>query len=293
VPISNRLIDLHLHTTASDGCDTPETLVDRVAAAGIRLFAVTDHDTVAALPVVADAAKRAGLTWLSGIEVTAIEGGRDVHVLGYGFDEHDATLAEFLAGQRASRLERLQAFAARFAALGMPIDIEPLIALQRTGRGRAVGRAHVARLLVAAGHVPSVNEAFDAWLTPGRPAFVPRRGPAVRDVVRHIARAGGITSLAHPRLLRDDALVVELMDSGVAALEAFHSEHDEAATRRYLDLARERGLAVSGGSDFHGAEASRARPLGGVSLPLAHYVALRECATTGDGISRWPVPRLS
>lgn len=269
----------------------PDALVARMAAAGIRLFAVTDHDTVAALPAVAAAAARAGLASLSGIEVTAIERGRDVHVLAYGFDEHDPKLADFLAAQRASRLERLEAMAARLAALGMPIDIEPLLVLQQTGRGRAVGRAHVARLLVSANHVRSVDEAFEEWLLPGRPAFVPRRGPSVRDVVRHIAAAGGITSLAHPGLLRDDTWVAELMESGVAAIEAFHSEHDEAATHRYLELARRRGLAVSGGSDFHGAEANRARPLGGVSLPSEHYATLRERADSTESRSRWPVPR--
>lgn len=282
------MIDLHLHTTASDGCDQPDDLVAQIAAAGLRLFAVTDHDTVAALPAVAAAARRHNLEWLTGIEVTAIEGGRDVHVLGYGFDDASPSLATFLADQREARLERLRAFDERFRQLGMPIDVDSLIR-QPAGGGRALGRAHVARLLVAAGHVESVAAAFDMWLSPGCPGFVPRRGPTVREVVAHLERAGGIASLAHPHLLRDDTLVQELSLSGLSALEAFHSEHDEEATHRYLRLAEARGLAVSGGSDFHGAGANRARRLGGVHLPVEHYNQLRAHGLQMARAGAWPV----
>jgi predicted metal-dependent phosphoesterase TrpH len=282
------LIDLHLHTTASDGYDTPADLVAQVARAGVRLFAVTDHDTVAALPVVASIAADHGLRWIPGIEITAVEHDRDVHVLGYGFDVASSSLATFLSDQRASRLERLVEFGRRFEALGLPFDVAPLLEQAQARSGRSVGRAHVARALIAAGHVGSMDEAFDKWLGSGRPGFVRRRGAPVRDVVRQIAAAGGIASLAHPGLLRDADVVSRAMESGIAALEAYHSEHDAEATRHYLELAKRGGLGVSGGSDFHGEASNRKRRIGDVSLPLDAYQDLRRRASQAGCSYGWP-----
>lgn len=282
------MIDLHLHTTASDGFDTPEHLVAQLAGAGIRVFAVTDHDTVAALPAVAALAREQGLGWLPGIEVTAVEGGRDVHVLGYGFDPTDATFNAFLAEQRAARLDRIAGFRDRFATLGMPFDAEPLLQAAAADGGRAVGRAHVARALLAAGHVASIAEAFDRWLSPGHPGFVARRAASVAEVVRRIRAAGGIASLAHPHLLHDDALVRDLIRCGLDALEVFHSEHDAVATERYRRLCDEAGLAQTGGSDFHGDASNRRRTIGGVSLPVAAYAMLRERGAHNGRAQAWP-----
>jgi predicted metal-dependent phosphoesterase TrpH len=242
------------------------------------VFSVTDHDTVAALAGAASAAARHGLGWIPGIEITAIENGRDVHVLGYGFDPAAPRLLAFLAAQRARRLGRIRAFEARLAALGLPFDASPLLRAAAAETGRSVGRAHVARALVSAGHARDVNEAFDRWLLPGRPGFVPRDGPSAAAVVAAIRDAGGLAALAHPGLLEDDALVGRLIEAGVAAIEAYHSDHREEDTARYLDLAARRGLAVCGGSDYHGEAASRPRRIGCPSLPAAAYEALRRRA---------------
>jgi predicted metal-dependent phosphoesterase TrpH len=282
------LIDLHLHTTASDGCDTPAQLIERVRRAGIRVFAVTDHDTVAALAEVATLASQLGIGWVPGIEVTAVEDGRDVHVLGYGFEPEQGGFETFLVAQRASRLERVRQFARRFAELAMPFDAEPLVARADTAGGRAVGRAHVARALVAAGHVESVDEAFASWLSPGRPGFVPRLGASVNEVVRQIHAAGGIASLAHPALLHDDDLVRRLLSSGLDAIEVYHSEHDDEATARYRRLSGEAGLLQTGGSDFHGDAPNRRRVLGGTPLPEAAYRRLRQHASRVGCPGFWP-----
>jgi len=265
------VIDLHLHTTASDGLLTPEALVARVAAAGITVMAVTDHDTVAGLDRAQAAASARGIRLIPGIEITAVENGRDVHVLGYFFDRAHRPLADFLDGQRADRRRRLQAMAARLAALGMPIDIDEVLARHAA---HAVGRPAIAKALVRGGHVATIAEAFDRYLGTDGAAFVPRQGTAVAGVVAVIREAGGLASLAHPGLLRDPALLEQLVAAGAAApdaIEVFHSDHDEVVTARLLALADARGLLVTGGSDFHGDAAGRAVGLGRIALPADRF----------------------
>ncbi|HEX6323376.1 MAG TPA: PHP domain-containing protein [Vicinamibacterales bacterium] len=268
------MIDLHLHTTASDGLLTPEALAARAAAAGVTVMAVTDHDTVAGLDRAQAAAAARGIRLIPGIEITAVEHGRDVHVLGYFFDRAHRPLAEFLDGQRADRRRRLQAMAARLAALGMPIDIDDVLARHA---GHAVGRPAIAQALVRGGHVATIAEAFDRYLGTDGAAFVPRQGAAVGGVVKVIRDAGGLASLAHPGLLRDPSLLDRLVDDGAAApdaIEVFHTDHDDAVTARLLALADARGLLVTGGSDFHGDAAGRAVGLGRIALPADRFERL-------------------
>jgi len=270
------VIDLHLHTTASDGRSTPAGLVAEVGAAGIDTLAVTDHDTADAVAAVRDAALQRGLTTIAGIEITAIHRGRDVHILGYGFDAADPDLLGFLQAQRRSRRDRLASIVDRLDALGLSIDTPPLAAAVAVESGRAVGRPMVARALVAAGHVPDIATAFDRYLAEGRPAFVPRVGPAPADVIDRLARAGGVASLAHPGKLDDDGLVRKLVDEGLEAIEVYHPDHDEAARARYRALAVSARLLVTGGSDYHGADSGREVALGRIGLPRDDYARLVE-----------------
>lgn len=268
------MIDLHLHTTASDGLLSPEALIARVAAAGVTVMAVTDHDTVAGLDRAQAAAAARGLRLIPGIEITAVENGRDVHVLGYFFDRTHRPLAEFLDGQRADRRRRVQAMAARLAALGMPIDIDDLVARHP---GHAVGRPAIADAMVRAGYVATRTEAFDRYLGTDGAAFVARQGTAVAGVVKVIRDAGGLGSLAHPGLLRDPSLLERLISDSAAApdaIEVFHSDHDDLVTARLLALADARGLLVTGGSDFHGDAAGRAVGLGRIALPADRFERL-------------------
>jgi 3',5'-nucleoside bisphosphate phosphatase len=260
------LIDLHMHTTASDGVLSPTALVEAAAAAGLTTIAVTDHDTVAGLEEARTAAEAHGIRLVPGIEVTAVESGRDVHVLGYLFDAGSPGLSEFLEGQRADRIRRVREMSARLEGAGVPIDTEPIIRLAGA-RGRSVGRPHVADALVAAGHVSSVNDAFDRYLGRGCPAFVARLGAPAGDVVRIVTAAGGICSLAHPGTTRVDELIPSLAAAGLAALEATHPDHEPATEQRYRAVAAQLGLAVSGGSDFHGGIRHHRSALGLVTLP--------------------------
>ena len=264
------MIDLHMHTTASDGTFAPAALVDRAYAAGIRTLSVTDHDTMAGVPEAASAAAERGMEFLPGIEITAVADGRDVHLLAYFLDPAPAGLEAFLVDQREDRVRRARAMGERLAALGAPIVIEGLIAAAST-TGRAVARPSVARALVEAGHCATVQEAFDRWLADGGPAYVGRRGASPAEVVHLVARSGGLAAVAHPGLLRRDDLIPGLVTAGLGALEVFHSDHDTAAQARYQRLAAQHGLAICGGSDFHGDRHRRAKCFGRVGLPRDRY----------------------
>lgn len=276
------MIDLHLHTTASDGRLSPAQLVARLAAAGITTMSVTDHDTVAALVEVGAEAAARGIRLVPGIEITSVADGRDVHLLGYFIDPANAPLLAFLEGQRALRVSRVREIGARLAVLGMPIDVEALVTTAATRPGTSVGRPQVARALVSAGHVGSVQEAFERWLATGLPAFVPRTGPSPAAVVEVVHAAGGIISFAHPAVTRRDELIRPLADHGLDAIEVYHSDHRPEDVQEYRNLAQRLGVLISGGSDFHGedplAPTERARTrrstLGAVVLPPDDLAAL-------------------
>ena len=274
---SHRLTDLHLHTTASDGALSPEQLVDAAAAAGLTRIAVTDHDTLAATDVVAERCRERGIESIPGIEITAVAGGRDVHVLAYFVDVESPSFLTFLEAQRAQRVSRVEAIARRLDALGMPIDAAPL--MSRIRAGASVGRPHVARILIDAGFVADIAEAFDKWLGAGMPAFVPRDGASPADVIRVIHEAGGVASLAHPGRTCIDAAIPRLRDEGLDAVEVFHSDHTPADVDKYLKLAAAFDFLVTGGSDYHG-DPKRGVSLGSVSLPEMHWERLTARART-------------
>ncbi len=266
------VIDLHIHTTASDGLSTPAELVDQVQAAGISIFAVTDHDTVAALSSVGPLAAAAGLTLVSGVEITAVDRHKDVHVLGYFFDPASPELLAFLEDSRQDRERRGRLMCERLTAAGAPLEFDVL--QSGAAASHVISRPVVADALVASGHVTSRQEAFDRYLAEGRPAYVPRRGASPADVVAIIMRAGGLASLAHPGPTGRDDLIGPLADAGLAAIECFHSDHSPELTSRYLGLARSLGLGVTGGSDFHGSGTRRSDRFGCIGLPAEHYESL-------------------
>lgn len=266
------MIDLHLHTTASDGLLSPAELVLKARDAGLSIFSVTDHDTTAAIPAVRAEASAVGLEVVSGIEISAVADGHDVHVLGYFIDPDAPVLRAFLGEQRVERLRRVREMGDRLAALGAPIDVEPILA--EAARGRSVGRPHIAAALIAAGHVSTRDEAFSRFLAFGGAAFVPRRGAAPEVVIGIIHEAQGLASLAHPGLTRCDQLIPSLVDAGLDALEARHTDHDAETESRYRAMARERGLLITGGSDFHGDTAHTIR-LGAVTLSADDFGMLQ------------------
>jgi predicted metal-dependent phosphoesterase TrpH len=236
-------------------------------------MAVTDHDTTAALAEVDREARRYGIQTVPGIEITAIEAGRDIHVLGYLFEPRHDRLAAMLAQQRATRIARIKTIAARLAASGVPIDVEPLLEQARHESGRSLGRPQVARAMIDAGHVSGTQQAFDYWLMPGRPGFVAREGPAIEEVIDVIHQAGGLASIAHPGPRGLGKRIPALAAAGLDAVEAFHPDHDAGQTHEYTEIARRLDLLLTGGSDFHGDPEHGLEP-GSVTLPAAEWERL-------------------
>jgi predicted metal-dependent phosphoesterase TrpH len=275
------VIDLHTHTTASDGRCTPSELVARATAAGVTVLAVTDHDTVGGIAAAQAASQDAGIDLIPGIEITAIQDDVDVHVLGYFISPSSSSLRAFLDEQRRHRIDRVRGIVARLATFGVELDVNAIVRPAIDDEGKSAGRPWVARALVDAGHVSSTAEAFDRWLARGKPAFVPRTGFAAPLVIARIHEAGGVASLAHPALIGRDEWIEELVAAGLDAVEAYHSEHDEVATARYVAMARTLGVLVTGGSDFHGDASHGAAQPGSTSLPREDYNKLLRASGGG------------
>jgi predicted metal-dependent phosphoesterase TrpH len=271
------MIDLHLHTTASDGLLSPRELVERAAAAGLTTIAVTDHDTVSGLAEAFQAGQDLGVRVVAGIEITAVENGQDLHVLGYFLDSESASLGDFLRAQRADRVRRVRDIGARLAALGYRLDVEPLVA-EAARDGHSIGRPAVADALVAAGHCTDRNDAFARLLGRDGPAYIPRSGIPAAGVIATIHAALGVASLAHPGISATDQLIEQLVRAGLDALEVWHSDHSPEQQQHYGGLADRLGLARSGGSDFHGDGVHRDCRLGAVRLDAIEFARLEALA---------------
>jgi 3',5'-nucleoside bisphosphate phosphatase len=244
-------IDLHAHTRASDGADTPEELVAAAARAGLEALAVTDHDTVEGVAAARRAGAELGVEVLPGCEITAAVRGRVVHLLAYGEGLLAAGALERVEAARRQRAERNHAIGRKLEAL-TGVGQRHAVAL---AGGAALSRAHFARALVEHGAVGSVAEAFDRYLSNGRPAYVPAPSLPAGDVVELVRGLGGVVVLAHPGRLAPDereGVVAEAIAAGVDGLEAWHSQHDLDDQRHWLATARRQGLLVTGGSDYHG-----------------------------------------
>ena len=265
-------VDLHTHTTASDGTYTARELVREAAQRGLRVLAVTDHDSTDGLTEALDEATRhPPLQIVPGIEINCDVEGAEIHILGYYPDYEAAWFQDFCRAQRRERRARVERIAARLAELGMPVDLEAVLA--RVGEGSA-GRPHVAQVMLERGYVKSVREAFNRYLGAGKPAHVPRKKLLPADAVRLIRRAGGVPVFAHPGLSDRDAMIPELVVAGMMGLECYYGEHSAAQRGAYLELCREHGLVATGGSDFHGPRV-RAATLGVPAVPMAAWDALR------------------
>ena len=274
------MIDLHTHTDASDGRCSAAELVSRAAAAGVTVLSVTDHDTVDACEAVGQACAAAGITFVPGIEITAVRDEVDVHVLGYFLDPAAAGLRVFLNQQRQRRLDRVGRIIVKLGKLGLRLDADAILRPAVDHPGKSIGRPAIARALVKAGYVKSSNEAFASWLSRGRPGFVAREGAAPDNVITQIHDAGGVASLAHPGLLRRDEWLSGLGASGLDAIEAYHTNHDDEATGCYRSIAHRLGLSMSGGSDYHADDSHGSAHPGSVSLPDEAFAQLRERATS-------------
>ncbi|HXA96488.1 MAG TPA: PHP domain-containing protein, partial [Candidatus Dormibacteraeota bacterium] len=265
-------VDLHTHTIASDGTLRPRELVAEAAKRGVRVLAVTDHDSTEGLAEAIEEARRhPPLTIVPGIEINCDVEGAEIHILGYCMDYEAPWFQEFCRAQREERRARVYRMAERLAALGMPIDVERVFALVQEG---SAGRPHVARVMVERGYVKTVREAFDKYLAADKPAHVRRKKLTPEDAVRLLRRAGGVPVFAHPGLSDRDELVPALVAAGLMGIECYYSEHSATQRGAYVDLCRRYDLVATGGSDFHGPSV-RAAVLGNPTVPLAVWDALQ------------------
>ena len=274
-------VDLHSHTTASDGALAPRELVRTAVRHGVRVLAVTDHDSTDGLAeAMAEAAQHPPLTIVPGLEINCDVDGGEVHVLGY-YVEHEAPwFQDFLREQRGERRARIYRLAERLAELGMPIDPAEVFAI--VGEGSA-GRPHVAQVMVQRGYVKSVREAFDRYLHSSGPAAVPRRRLTPVEAIAVIRRARGVPVLAHPGVTGLDALIPGLVAAGLMGIEAYYNEHSALQTAGYLEMCRAHDLVATGGSDFHGPHTGRHKPPGTPAVSMQVFEALRERAARARG----------
>lgn len=263
-PRAASAIDLHVHTTASDGTLSPAETVAAAAQSGVRALGIADHDTLEGLAAALAAAQATDVTVVPAVEINTDCGEVEAHVLGYFVDPESAALNGALDGIRQRRVERAQEIIARLRELGLPLDEARVMEISGDG---SVGRPHIARALVEAGYVKTGGEAFARYIARGQPAYVPRYRLTAEQAARAIHEAGGVPVLAHPGKIKDDILVQALIEQGIQGLEAFHCDHSVAQSEHYVAMARQLGLLVTGGTDSHGPHSDRPVAVGSVRVP--------------------------
>ena len=273
------LADLHIHSTFSDGRLTPTQLVDLAYRNGVRIMALTDHDIVDGLPeAFAAAARYPDFTLIPGIEMSTDVPGNEVHILGHFIDWHDEEFRRKLAILQESRLGRAHRMVDRLAQLGKPVPWERVQAFASEG---AVGRPHIALAMVEAGHVASVNQAFDLYLSRTGPAYVERERLDPTEVVKLLLGVGGLATLAHPRELRDagnlEELLSALKQAGLTGMEVYYQDYRPDEIESLRQLAEKFDLLPLGGSDYHGLGGPQQREPGDIPLimePVERLLAL-------------------
>lgn len=262
------IVDLHSHTTASDGNFSPAALLQRAVDQGVDVLAITDHDTLDGIPLAIEAAKSLPIKLIAGIEITCYVDATEIHVLGLGLRHDAGGLREWLKTLMDDRLARLHRIRDSLASHGIDLDLSEILTPQRIG---SVGRPHIARLLIKHGHAKNMDQAFDRWLSPGRPAFIERMRLPAEEAIRRIHDAGGVAVQAHPGQMGRDEDIPRLVGWGLDGLEVFHPDHDPTMKARYARMTDDHGLIATGGSDFHSAEYAHGAVLGARSTPAKHW----------------------
>lgn len=274
-----RCCDLHMHTNYSDGTLTPEQLIQAAHAAGLTTVSLTDHDITDGLDAASEEGARLGVEVIAGIELSAMVKNAqgmetEMHILGYFINHRNAHFQETLTMFRKTRLKRAEHMIAKLAHLGMKLNTDKI---EAHAQGKAVGRPHIARALMEAGHVRNFDEAFEKYLKEGRPAYVPKAQLSPVECVQLIRRVGGLAVVAHPQFggPRQKKTWESLIRAGLNGIEAFHSQQAPHIAKEYERLAQEYGLIATGGSDFHSAENGPKGKLGDVRMPYSVVESLR------------------
>lgn len=269
-------IDLHTHTLASDGLMDAVSLVAEAGSRGVGLLAVSDHDTTAGVDEAVAAGKKAGVEVWSAVELSCDVDAGEVHVLGY-FVDHRRNWFQVLLGRlREGRADRAARMVERLTALGVPVAYERVATL---AAGGAIGRLHVARALVEAGHVRHTAEAFDRFIGHGGPAYAERLKLTPTQAIEIIRASGGLAVLAHPGWGTGDELIRDLVEAGLDGIEVYYPDHSPSQVEQYRGLAERLDLLMTGGTDFHGGSMATRVPVGGQYVPESIVAPMREAAT--------------
>lgn len=273
-------VDLHLHTTASDGQHSPSEIVAMAHRIGLNVIAITDHDTTDGLAPAIEAGRELGLRVIPGIELSAEDDAGDVHMLGYFMQPDTPALQAKLRDFREKRYDRGQIIVDKLAAMGMPLRWERIVELAQSGkRPGSIGRPHIARAMVEAGYVESVKEAFDLYISNDGPAYAPRARLTPEEAIALIHSAGGAAVLAHPGLLPEPiAMIDRLAPAGLDGVEITHPKNSETVRLNARAAAARHGLLITGGSDFHGTAVSMVM-MGAETPPEGCVAALEQRAS--------------
>ena len=275
--VASAFVDLHMHSTASDGSRSPADVVRAARQAGLSAIALTDHDSVTGLPEAQAAGAELGVRIVNGVELSAVEGEMETHLLGLHLRD-TGVLERGLSDLRDMRERRAQQIVERLIALGVQVTYDDVLA---QAAGGAVGRPHVARAMVADGWATDVRDAFDRYLGAGRPAFMAKEQLAMADAAAMIHAAGGLAVLAHPGGSATRARLTALAALGLDGVEVMHPSHSPGDTNRLRALCDDLDLVVSGGSDWHGA-ADGPRTIGMMHVP-AEWLARQDARLASRG----------
>lgn len=285
------LIDLHIHSNASDGTNSPEEIIDLAVKSGISAISITDHDTLDGVKKVLAKGIPDSLEFVAGVEISSSPPSGcfcsgSFHMLGYGVDPENAELLALLDKQKQARLDRNPKMLDKLRSMGINIDLEDV---EAEASGGQPGRPHIAVCMVRSGYVRSLEEAFDKYIAKGRPAYVEKEKIPCDQAIKLILRAGGAAVLAHPGLLRCphdkpfEKLFDCLCDMGLSGLEAYYSGHSESQAAMFEGFARRRGLIVTGGSDFHGEikpDIKIGTGRGSLRVSYSYFLDLKKVLTT-------------
>lgn len=242
--------DLHMHSNYSDGKLTPVQLIDLSKKSGISIISITDHDNVNGLNEAVKYGKEKGVQVIPGVEISADLGEQEVHILGYFIDYKNKNILEFLSSSRKLRITRNQKIIEKLNVLGSGINFNSIIS--KAGTNTSIGRPHIAMELNDEGFVKSYYDAFIKYIGDGKPAYVRKPNPPVKDVIKLISESGGLSFIAHPGKLIRDELLLKLIEEGLDGIETIHPSHSKEDADYFNSVAAEYFLLTSGGSDFHG-----------------------------------------
>ncbi len=277
-------IDLHIHTTASDGTLSPTQVVREAGCAGLTVISLADHDTTDGISEARESQKENGVEVVPGVEISAEDPRGDVHILGYYMDYDSPAFQSFLLRPRSARPARIAEMCEKLTALGLAVTSGEVQAV--AGSASSVGRPHLARVLLNKGYIENMEDAFRLYLREGCPAYVKRFKNPAKESIEHIHACGGISIIAHPGLCEDPGLVDALIDQGVMGIEVYCHDHDEAKVDHFSRLARQHGLLITGGSDYHGEMLEKTFKLGALQVPYTCFEALKAAKERIDAGSR-------